>query len=208
MGEIDRVESLIEKYRGFEDCVLIDYRDNHELTDDALLALNQVLSERKIENKASNDCDITENFDEVGNGGNLVTLTKFPTPTEAYVFQGCLESEGISSFVADTNLLQANSFLTTAVGWVRVQVAEDDLAQAEHILVSFQNGEYAIDDDGNLNSSSIRKHDDIDYDVVRKADGWIINKVIKSILKVIFVILAGSIIAGAVNGQLRSLFVF
>ncbi len=154
---MDDVERLIIKYRGFEDHVLTDLRDSHELTDDALLALNQVLSERKleiIEIKADDDAEGIKFAD----GGTLVTIAKFATPTEAYVFRGCLESEGIGAFVADANLLQVNAFLASIVGWVRVQVSENDLERAQQILIDYQSGKFTINDDGELVNEPRESH--------------------------------------------------
>ncbi|THB70869.1 MAG: DUF2007 domain-containing protein [Gammaproteobacteria bacterium] len=171
---MDDVERLILKYRTFEDHVLIDLRDNSELTDDAVLAVNQVLSERKV-NSTTQTKEEQEQCIEYADGGNLVTVAKFATPTEAYVFSGCLQSEGIGAFVADANLLQANPFMTSIVGWVRVQVSENDIEQARQILSDYQSGKYTINDDGELINQSQDSHP-VDPEVIHYTGGFFTSK--------------------------------
>ncbi len=203
---VDNTERLIEKYRGFENQVLVGLRDNSELIDDAFLALNQVLSERGLEIKEPvveyfNDFPCND-YDE---GGDLITITKFATPTEAYVFQGCLESEGVPAFVADANLLQANMFLATAVGWVRVQVAEKDLERAKGIFNSFENGEYSIDDEGkpqhqNITGGCIENSDPVErVESVSEYNVRLLVKAAKLFAKLFAVFVIGSIIAKSTN---------
>ena len=79
--------------------------------------------------------------------GNLLVLTRFFVPTDAYLLKGCLESNGVSAVIADANMVQANEFLTTAVGGVRVLVPESHFDRAQQILRAFDAGEYQLDDD-------------------------------------------------------------
>ncbi len=208
---VDNTERLIEKYRVFEDQVLIDLRDNNELTDNAFLALNQVLSERGLEIKEPVAQDFDESpcddlsYNNYADGADLVTVTKFATPTEAYVFQGCLESEGIAAFVADANLLQANAFLATAVGWVRVQVAESDLHRAKGVFNSFERGEYSIDDDGMPQNSNVEDDTIESCNPVERTESIsecsisFLLKTGKLLIKLLAVCVIGSIIAKSLN---------
>jgi hypothetical protein len=79
--------------------------------------------------------------------GKLLVLARLFVPTDAYMLKGCLESNGVSAVVADANMVQANEFLTTAVGGVRVLVPESHFERAQQILKAFEAGEYQLDDD-------------------------------------------------------------
>lgn len=68
----------------------------------------------------------------------LITLTSYTYATEAYVLVAKLEEEGISSHLANENLISAQPFLSTAVGGLEVQVAEKDFAKAQEILKTIQ----------------------------------------------------------------------
>ena len=68
----------------------------------------------------------------------LITLTTYTYATEAYVLVAKLEEEGISSHLANENLISAQPFLSTAVGGLEVQVAEGDFAKAQEILKTIQ----------------------------------------------------------------------
>lgn len=78
--------------------------------------------------------------------GDFVVLTRTTLPTEAQILQGCLEAAGIPAMVADANLVQAHSFLTTAVGGVRVLVPAHCLPQAQEVLANLEQGAYRLDD--------------------------------------------------------------
>lgn len=87
--------------------------------------------------------------DNVGHG-DLLILVRYFTPTEGYLLKGCLDAEGVPSFVADGHLVQANQFLSVAVGGVRVMVPESHFDEAKAILRAFNAGEYALQDDDDL----------------------------------------------------------
>jgi hypothetical protein len=79
--------------------------------------------------------------------GRLLVLARFFVPTDAYMMKACLESNGVPAVIADANMVQANEFLTTAIGGVRVLVPESHFEQAVQIRKSFDAGEYQLDDD-------------------------------------------------------------
>jgi hypothetical protein len=81
--------------------------------------------------------------------GDLLILTRFFSPTEAHLLRGLLDAQGIPAFVADGNLVQANPFLTVAVGGVRVMVPESHFRDAQALLKRFNAGEFALSDDEN-----------------------------------------------------------
>ena len=77
----------------------------------------------------------------------MKVVARFFVPTDAFMLKACLESNGIDAIVADANLVQANVFLTTAVGGVRVLVPDAQLERAQEILRAYEAGEYRLDDD-------------------------------------------------------------
>ena len=66
----------------------------------------------------------------------LVTIARFSHPEEAHIVSARLESEGIWSFVADEFTVKANWLYSNAIGGVRLQVKESDVAVARKILSS------------------------------------------------------------------------
>ena len=64
----------------------------------------------------------------------LITIARFSHPEEAYIIAARLESEGISSFVADEHTIKVNWLLSNAIGGVRLQVRESDAAETKRIL--------------------------------------------------------------------------
>ena len=79
--------------------------------------------------------------------GKMRVVARFFVPTDAYMLKARLESDGVPAMVADANLVQANEFLTTAVGGVRVLVRESNFEEALRILKAFEAGDYQLDDD-------------------------------------------------------------
>ena len=77
----------------------------------------------------------------------MKVVARFFVPTDAFMLRACLESNGIDATVADANLVQANQFLTTAVGGVRVLVPDGQFARAQEILKAYEAGDYKLDDD-------------------------------------------------------------
>jgi hypothetical protein len=93
----------------------------------------------------SDTADASEAFnDAVTRGGDLLCLVRLNNPLEAQVLCGCLEAEGIPALAGDAQLIQANPFLTQAIGGVRIMVYEVDLLRAQDVLKAFQRGDYAL----------------------------------------------------------------
>lgn len=84
-----------------------------------------------------------------GSGG-LETVAQFNDPVDAQLLQGRLQAEGIPTFLADEQLIQANRLLSIALGGVRVQVSGDDAAQARRVIAALEAGEYALDEDSDV----------------------------------------------------------
>jgi len=91
---------------------------------------------------------MTETPDNANVGhGSLLVLARFFEPMDAYVLKACLESNDVPAVVADAHMVQANQFLTTAIGGVRVLVPESHFERALKIRKAFDAGEYQLDDD-------------------------------------------------------------
>jgi len=67
----------------------------------------------------------------------LVTLTKFEFPQESYIIKSKLESEGIYVYLKDELTIQADNFVSNAIGGVKLQVYENDAEKAVEILKLF-----------------------------------------------------------------------
>jgi Putative prokaryotic signal transducing protein len=65
-----------------------------------------------------------------------VTVARFATPHEAHLAKLRLESEGIVAFVADENVNRIQPLLGPALGWIRLQVADEDVDAARHVLTT------------------------------------------------------------------------
>ena len=64
----------------------------------------------------------------------LVTVRRYRDLVEAFLGRSLLESAGISSWIADENLVRMDWFYSNAVGGMRLQVDENDEAAAREIL--------------------------------------------------------------------------
>lgn len=72
-------------------------------------------------------------------------LRRFQYTSEAIIYQGKLESQGIEVFLRDNNIVDSNPLYSNAVGGVKLYVKTEDFERANAIL-----GEvnlYSVDDD-------------------------------------------------------------
>lgn len=73
-------------------------------------------------------------------------LGAFDYLADAELLKAKLESEGIYVFLKDANILQADPFIASAIGGVKVMVYQQDRERAEEIYNSVRR--YAVDRDG------------------------------------------------------------
>lgn len=66
--------------------------------------------------------------------GELVTVATFDQGGKAHVAKGVLEAAGIRATIADETVVQMDWLLGGAVGWVKVQVLEEDADRAVAVL--------------------------------------------------------------------------
>lgn len=89
--------------------------------------------------KPSAEHAVTEHSNE------FAVVARCFTPTEAHLLKGALVAGGVRAEVADDNLVQANSWLATAVGGVRVLVPVSQLDDAREIIASLEKGEFQLE---------------------------------------------------------------
>jgi hypothetical protein len=79
--------------------------------------------------------------------GDMQIVARHLTPTEAHMLCACLHAAGVPAEAGDTNLVQAHSLLTSAVGGACVRVPQEFVANAEEVMRAFQRGDFSLDDD-------------------------------------------------------------
>ncbi|MET0541637.1 MAG: hypothetical protein ABWZ88_07770 [Variovorax sp.] len=79
--------------------------------------------------------------------GDLVTIARDLTPTDAHMLCACLHAAGVPATVADANLVQANALWSVAVGGAKLRVPDVHVREAQQVLDAFERGEFALDDD-------------------------------------------------------------
>lgn len=80
---------------------------------------------------------------------NLVTVRTFQKLTEAETARMLLEGEGLSAFLLDTDIVNFNWFLSSAVGYIKLKVPEAEAARAMELLERIpESGRCSSDEDG------------------------------------------------------------
>ncbi len=72
-------------------------------------------------------------------------LRRFQYSSEAIIYQGKLESQGIEVFLRDNNIVDSNPLYSNAVGGVKMFVKTEDFNKANEILSEVSL--YAVDDE-------------------------------------------------------------
>lgn len=132
---------LVDKFRGLEDEELLRRSRSGDLTEMA-----QAIARAEIDRRGLKEGAAVEEQVENPGRGSLLVVARFFAATDAYLLKACLESNEVPAVVADAHLVQANQFLTTAVGGVRVMVPESHFERALRIRKAYDAGEYQLDD--------------------------------------------------------------
>lgn len=74
----------------------------------------------------------------------FVLLDRFQYSSEALIYKGKLESEGVEVFVRDSNIVDSNPLYSNAVGGVKLFVRAEDADKAKTILS--QVSKFSIDE--------------------------------------------------------------
>jgi len=84
--------------------------------------------------------------------GDMVTIARRFTPTDAQMLCGCLEAAGIPATVADAALVQANMLWSIALGGASLRVPQAFVEQANEVIAAFERGEFSLDEDFDPNT--------------------------------------------------------
>jgi predicted RNA-binding Zn-ribbon protein involved in translation (DUF1610 family) len=79
---------------------------------------------------------------------SLIEIANYQFSSEAYLFKGKLESEGIEVFLQNENTINTDPLLSNALGGVKLFVNSEDVLQSRQILDAIP--EYSLDDKGEL----------------------------------------------------------
>ncbi|MET0335814.1 MAG: DUF2628 domain-containing protein [Rhizobacter sp.] len=79
------------------------------------------------------------------NIGDFVPVATCATPTEAHLLKETLVAAGLSAEVADANFVQANPWMSNAVGGVRVLVPASLVSEAKATVDAFHAGAFQLD---------------------------------------------------------------
>jgi predicted RNA-binding Zn-ribbon protein involved in translation (DUF1610 family) len=79
---------------------------------------------------------------------SLIEIANYQFSSEAYLFKGKLESEGIEVFLQNENTINTDPLLSNAFGGVKLFVNSEDVQQSKQILDAIP--EYSLDDKGEL----------------------------------------------------------
>ena len=66
----------------------------------------------------------------------MSTIAVFNKPEDAHLLRMRLEAGGIPAFIQDENIVQIHWLVANAVGGVRVQVGDEDVAAARELLAA------------------------------------------------------------------------
>lgn len=78
----------------------------------------------------------------------FVLLVSFQYSSEALIYKGKLESEGIEVFMRDSNIVDSNPLYSNAVGGVKLFVRAEDVDKAKAILS--QVSKFSLDENNQL----------------------------------------------------------
>lgn len=80
--------------------------------------------------------------------GTFKKIGQFQYSSEAYIYKGKLESEGIEVFIRDNHTIDSDPLVSNAIGGVKLFVQQEDYEKAMTILSEIS--KFSIDDKGEL----------------------------------------------------------
>ena len=130
-----------------DDAELLHRVQQRMLNDEAhLLGLAEIerrgLPMPHIVSEDEDEVDTTEDY-----LGDMVLLVRQLDPTEAHLLTGLLQSMGIAAQAGDTQLVQANSLWSIALGGANVRVPASQLEEAQAVHAAFLRGDFTLDED-------------------------------------------------------------
>lgn len=87
----------------------------------------------------------------------LITIGLYLNPIEAHIVRGRIEAEGIPAYVQHEHHSWAKWTISLALGYVKVQVRQEDVKAAVAVLENIQSGEYALVEEADTASTCCAK---------------------------------------------------
>lgn len=77
----------------------------------------------------------------------LITFKTFDNSIDAHILKIKLESEGITCFLFDENIVSVNPLYSNLVGGIKLKINEEDLSHAKNIVLELEETPYTTDDE-------------------------------------------------------------
>lgn len=142
----ERME-LKKRFDEMDDDELLRRYRSGDMTEFASGVAAELLRERNLPIDQQPPTEAEPALAEPPEPGDVVCLTRMASPMQAEILCGLLESEGVYATAADANLIRTDSFLTAALGGIRIMVGEADLQRARRIEQAYRRGDFAIPSD-------------------------------------------------------------
>lgn len=146
--QIDRA-ALEERFRDMSEAEILERLRARDLTSLAIEVALAEATQRGFEPAARAALEDAQTVEVAPGHGPLRILTRYLLPIDAQILAARLQAEGVAAQVMDSDTIYSSGALwgSLARGGVRVLVPESQIADAERIRVAFDAGEYAIDED-------------------------------------------------------------
>jgi hypothetical protein len=151
--EISRAD-LVARYRDKSDDELLQLLGDRDLTELAREVGLAEAASRGLRVPALGIGDATEGVGVAHGHGPLCMCARYLNPMDAHVLVSLLQAEGLAARVADADTIYMNGALfgSLSLGGVRVMIPAAQLEEAKRIRAAYDAGEYAIDEDFDVNS--------------------------------------------------------
>lgn len=77
----------------------------------------------------------------------LITFKTFDNSIDAHILKIKLESEGITCFLFDENIVSVNPLYSNLVGGIKLKINEEDLVHAKNVVLELEETPYTTDDE-------------------------------------------------------------
>ena len=143
--------SLATEFDRLSDDALLELAGAGGLTQEALAVARMELTTRGL--AVPSVAAVAEESEGVYLG-DMVLLERGLMPTEAHLLVSCLRAAGIEASAGDTNVVQANSLLTIALGGSNIRVPSLQAQEASAVLAAYRRGEFALGEDFDYGDSA------------------------------------------------------
>ena len=140
-------QGLLEHFQLLSDHELLAEFHSGDLTAFASQIAAEELQRRNLD-ASKPDVESSAGSEATSNSGDLVSVARYLTASEAYLLRSRLELEGIPAVVANDLMFQAISSIST--GGASVLVPETYLARAREIAAAIERGDHTLDDQADV----------------------------------------------------------